>query len=223
MKHKTFNKKNQNGQSLLETIVAIFLLTTGLTTGLGLAIYAFSNSEISLNQIIATNLASEGVDVVRAMRDSNWLASDVKGGAWDLTTCADIANKFCFPQAYQAVLPYNSYNLSVGTYRAEFNAATGAWNLSAVNSYDLYLQNNGTYTHASNSTAPIFARMISITQNAASPYTNTNSNQELIVTSIVAWRGKHCPNFVTSQDLSTFVTPCKIVTEEHLTNWKDYK
>src|SRR6185436_5586231 len=95
---------SQTGQSLIETIAAIFILTMALTAGLGLAIYAFSRSAVSENQVVASNLAREGIDVVRAMRDTNWMESDKKGNpAWDLQTCNDIGGKLCYPKAYDGV------------------------------------------------------------------------------------------------------------------------
>ncbi len=213
--------KNESGQTLMETIIAIFVLTTALSSGLALMIYAFSNSATSQNEIIASNLAREGADVVRGMRDSNWLASDVKGGPWDLTACSDIGDRLCYPRAYENIPPYNNYNLGNGSYRLQFDGAD--WSLQNTPDYDLRVQSAGYYSHASNSTTPIFARMIKIAQNFAAPYTNENSNWELIVKSIVAWRGKNCTDFSQSADLETLSTRCKIIVEEHLTNWKDYK
>ena len=213
---------DQSGQTLIETIVAIFILTTALTTALGLGIYAFATATTSRNQIIASNLASEGIDVVRMMRDSNWLASDAKQAAWDLTLCNDI-NKQCYPRAYSKVPPYNNYDLNAGNQTLQFTPGTNAWSLGSVGgSYNLYLQADGSYTD-NVSGASTFARMINISFNSAAPYTNQNSNQEMIVKSVVAWRGKNCTNFNPNQDLLALTSNCKIVVEEHLTNWKDYK
>lgn len=214
---------NQAGQSLIETIMAIFILTMALTTGLGLTIYAFSNAAVSQNEIVASNLAREGIEVVRMMRDSNWLASDAKGAAWNLTTCSDIGSRLCYPRAYQKVPPYNNYDLNAGNQRAVFDSSSQTWSLvsNPVNYY-LYLQPDGTYTSTANG-ASVFARMINISFNSSAPYTNQNSNQELIVKSVVAWRGKNCTSFVTGTDLLALSTPCKVTVEEHMTNWKDYK
>lgn len=208
---------NQDGQTLIETLIAIFLLTTALVTGLGLAVYVLSSTSSNKQEIIATSLAREGVEVVRAMRDSNWLAGDAEGATWDLTSCADIGNRFCYPKAYQAVQGYNSYNLAVGNYRLSFSS--GNWTLESNSNYNLYHQSDGTYTHTA-SGASNFARKVVITSNTASPFTNQNSNWELIVKSIVGWRDKNC-TAMTGQDPET--TNCKIIIEEHLTNWKDYK
>jgi len=215
---------DQKGQSLIETIGAIFILTMALTTGLGLAVYAFSRSAVSQNEIIATNLAREGIDVVRMMRDSNWLAADAGAtGSRDLQNCPDIS-KNCYPRAFN---PSNNYDIAVDptqiyNMRAVFDPAAGSWSLNSTASYNLYLQADGTYTHTATGGSN-FARMINISSNTAAPYTNQNSNWELIIKSVVAWRGKGCTVFDTSQDLLALATPCKVVTEEHLTNWKDYK
>lgn len=213
--------KSQSGQSLIETIIAIAILTSALTAGLGLTIYAFSSFTTSQSQIVASSLAREGVEVVRMMRDSNWLADGAAGGSYALQSCADISGKPCYPLVYQKVPSYNNYNLNSGNQRVLFNVGTGTWDLNNGNNYDLYLQADGTYTNTTNGVST-FARMINITFNSAAPYTNQNSNQEMIVKSVVAWRGKNCPSFASNQDLLAFTSQCKVTVEEHMTNWKDY-
>jgi type II secretory pathway pseudopilin PulG len=214
--------KNQAGQTLIETIVAIFLLTMALSGGLALTIFSISRSKVSLDQIAATNLAREGVEAVQMMRDSNWLASDVKGGPWGLTSCADIGGALCYPRAYQAVPPYNSFGLADGSYKASYSVGTRSWALTNPGSYNLYQQANGTFTHTQNGNS-IYARQVKISRNSAAPYTNQNSNWELIVKSTVVWRDKNCPTLVGTEDLENFNSECKITIEEHLTNWKDFK
>ncbi|MBI3952830.1 MAG: hypothetical protein HY336_02645 [Candidatus Doudnabacteria bacterium] len=210
----------QRGQTLIETILAIFLLTLALSGGVALAIYALSSSSRSFSQIVATSLAREGIEVVRMMRDSNWLASDAKGNPpWDLSSCADLGGRLCFARAYDGVPPYNNYSVRTGTYRAEFDSEAKAWDLDNNSNFGLYLQADGVYSHNS-SGKMLYARKIKISENAAAPYTAQNSNSELIVQSIVGWVGKNCA-VMTNEDPET--TNCKIVAEEHLTNWKDYK
>ncbi|HEX5429496.1 MAG TPA: prepilin-type N-terminal cleavage/methylation domain-containing protein [Patescibacteria group bacterium] len=93
--------RNQTGQTLIETIVAIFILTTALTAGLALTIYVFSNSQSSISSIAATNLARQGVEIVRNMRDSNWLQADkANTSAGKLQACSGLGSVLCYPQAY---------------------------------------------------------------------------------------------------------------------------
>jgi len=206
--------RNQAGQSLLETIVAIFILTTAISAGLGVGIFAFSAAGTSQSEVMAANLAREGVEVVRMMRDSNWLAGEVAGGSYAPVECADISDKICYPNAYTGP----TYSLASGSGVVSYNNVANTWALLIGNtSYNLYLQSDGSYTHTVNGTSE-FSRKVVISRNTASPF--TASNPELIIQSIVGWVGRKCTP-MTNQDPST--TNCKITVEEHLTNWKDYK
>ncbi len=49
------------------------MLIMGVSTSLGLAIYALNASTSITKQIVAAGLAREGVEAVKAMRDTNWL------------------------------------------------------------------------------------------------------------------------------------------------------
>lgn len=103
-KYKIPNTRYESGQSLVEMIVAIAIILTGLIGALALAISNLSGSTEAGTRVIATNLAREGIDVVRNIRDTNWLSNL----DWDngLHSGAD---------DYTAI--------------AVFNPATGAWQL----------------------------------------------------------------------------------------------
>jgi hypothetical protein len=219
------NLDRERGQTLIETIVAIFLLTTALTTGIGLAIYAFNTSSTSQSEIIASNLAREGIDVVRMMRDTNWLEGDHKGGGWGLQPCADLGGKDCYPEwlTGPSGAPYHNYDIRESSnnnrWRLQFHSLSNFWeSLETSNNYNLYLQSDGSYTHDAVGTS-YFARRILIAYNTVAPY--TASNPEVIVQSVVAWRGKDCTWAGT--DPTVAPSRCKVVVEEHLTNWKDYQ
>ncbi|MEA3249677.1 MAG: hypothetical protein U9Q03_04980 [Patescibacteria group bacterium] len=72
-------KARSAGQSLLEAIVASGIIVTAVGAALTLVQSSINAAKESDNRLIASNLAREGVEVVRAMRDSNWLA----GNDWD--------------------------------------------------------------------------------------------------------------------------------------------
>lgn len=78
-KIKNLNYKNQSGQSLVEMIVALAIILTGLIGALTLTISNLSASGEAGTRVVATNLAREGIDVVRNIRDTNWL----KNSPWD--------------------------------------------------------------------------------------------------------------------------------------------
>lgn len=223
MKSKTKNNK-QLGQTLIETIGAIFILTTALTSALGLTVYVLSNSNTSQNQLIATQLAREGTEVVRMMRDSNWLAGDKKdpdgSQNWGLQLCSDIG-KLCYPSALSKIPSYNQYDIKAGNRYLSFTPVTKTWALNNGSSYALYLQSDGSYSNIANGTS-IYARKITISLNHNAPYTNSNDNQEVTVTSTVSWTNKHCAT-PQNNDPSNATSNCKVVVEQHLTNWKDYR
>lgn len=68
-----------NGFSLLEVLIAIFIITIGITGSLSLISYSISSATVGKSQVIVANLVQEGIEVIRNIRDSNWL-EDV---AWD--------------------------------------------------------------------------------------------------------------------------------------------
>lgn len=65
-----------NGFTLFETIVATGLILVGLVGALALittSLFYVSNIQ---DRLIAANLAAEGIEMVRNIRDNNWLRGD---------------------------------------------------------------------------------------------------------------------------------------------------
>lgn len=71
--------KQKSGFTLLEVLIAIFILTLGLVTVLGLMSYNIKQGSGTMNEVIAGNLAREGIEVVRNIRDTNLK----KGDGWN--------------------------------------------------------------------------------------------------------------------------------------------
>jgi Tfp pilus assembly protein PilV len=64
----------QRGQSLIELLIAMFVIIVGLSAS---GTIIFSNlrlQERSADRVVGTNLAREGVELAKAVRDSNWVA-----------------------------------------------------------------------------------------------------------------------------------------------------
>jgi len=72
-------KTNKYGQGLLETTIALGVIITGIVGMLTLTVSNQSASVESSDRLQAANLAREGVEIVRNIRDSNWLPR----GTWD--------------------------------------------------------------------------------------------------------------------------------------------
>ncbi|MDD5342629.1 MAG: prepilin-type N-terminal cleavage/methylation domain-containing protein [Patescibacteria group bacterium] len=69
-------RHNQKGFSLLEVVVAIFVIMVGLVAGLVLIYSSTKAAGSSKSELLASNLAREVIEVVRNERDSNWLEID---------------------------------------------------------------------------------------------------------------------------------------------------
>jgi competence protein ComGC len=64
-------KKNRKGFSMVEAVLSIFILSTGLIATIALISSSTRHSLDARNQIIASQLAQEGVELVTFIRDHN--------------------------------------------------------------------------------------------------------------------------------------------------------
>ncbi|MCH8741435.1 prepilin-type N-terminal cleavage/methylation domain-containing protein [Patescibacteria group bacterium] len=82
---KYLNVKVKKGFTLLEVTIAIFILLVGVTAGSVLIARTVSQMSVFSSKLIAAYLTQEGIEIIRNIRDTNWL----QGGAWDegLTGC----------------------------------------------------------------------------------------------------------------------------------------
>jgi type II secretory pathway pseudopilin PulG len=65
--------QNQSGQTIIEAVVAIAVISLAMLGFLSQATGNLVMSRTSENHLIAYNLASEAIEVSRNVRDSNWL------------------------------------------------------------------------------------------------------------------------------------------------------
>jgi len=76
MKYKFINNKIKTGFSILEVIVAIFIIVMGLIGILSLIIQNVQVQYINKNMLIASQLAQEGLELARNKRDRNFLSDN---------------------------------------------------------------------------------------------------------------------------------------------------
>ncbi len=69
----SFVIRNQFGQGLLETVISLGIITSGLIGMLSLTVSNQTAGGEASDRLVATYLAREGVEAARQMRDSNWL------------------------------------------------------------------------------------------------------------------------------------------------------
>lgn len=77
--------KNKPAFTLIETIIAITLITVVMTAVTGLILTTLLANERNTHTLQATFLAQEGLEAMRYMRDSNWLQNyswDQAGDLW---------------------------------------------------------------------------------------------------------------------------------------------
>lgn len=205
-------KNSQSGQTIIETLVAIFILVTALISAVGLATYSLRSAGNSSQQIIATTLARESIEGIKNKRDTNWLIPNP--GLASCDTEIGVGQ-----QCYRNWLGVGQNKLDPGNYAFDFVPSSNDWKLiSNPSSYVLrYNPSTGAYSNDGAGSNSIFSRKVNITHDTSSPY--TAESPRVIVTSTVWWVGRQCPS---TNDPSTLPASCKIVLEMHLTNWKNY-
>ena len=133
--------KNNLGISILEVIVAMMIIALGLVGVLSLVIQNVKAQYINKNVLIASGLAGEGLELVRNVRDLNWLTV----GNWKKDIVGD-----------------GDYIIDYGG-RASINKAVDSLNEAGAR---LYTDSNGFYTHLSAGNAPTnFYRLITVIDN----------------------------------------------------------
>ena len=122
--------KNKKGFTLLEIIIAMGVIISVLTSALVLITLTVNSTKASRSRIIAISLSQEGLEIVRNIRDSNWLSNRRNIGNW-------------------------RFGLTPGDYRAQYNSS-GLLNFSIM---PLRL-NNGFYQYNEGDNTPFYRKII---------------------------------------------------------------
>jgi len=139
--------RKEEGITLIEVIVSTFILLVAIVGSyLAFTQIFIANSSVS-DRLVAAYLAQEGIEVVRNIRDTNW----VSGSAWDnlLVTCPSDGCQVDHKTGTIEGSPISSL--------AQYN-----------DSVPLRIDNNGFYTYEEvDSTPTKFKRKITITSSDA--------------------------------------------------------
>ena len=73
-------KMKKRGFTLLEVILAIFVIMVGIAGTLGIIQQGISYTQLSSSRLAANYLAQEGIEIVRNIRDANWLKMRTNSG-----------------------------------------------------------------------------------------------------------------------------------------------
>lgn len=83
LKKYFFNKTKHTGETIIEILVAILILSTILISAFTMLNRSIDANVNIKNRIIALNIAREGIESVRNLRDTNWLKySGDRRGKW---------------------------------------------------------------------------------------------------------------------------------------------
>lgn len=67
------NELDKKGFTLIELIIALAVFSVGIMAAFTLALAGLNTSKDNYARILSANLAREGIELVRNIRDSNWL------------------------------------------------------------------------------------------------------------------------------------------------------
>lgn len=236
-----YYKTKITGQTLVETVVGVFVLTIGITTALGLSAAIFNASSSAVKQVIGAGLAREGVEAVFSMRGTNWLKGTLS------TNCYNYANggtldAYCHKD-WQKLSPVvgGSYDLDPPTgsksYTLGINPNAGTtesyWLLAQQPGgnpdfrlyYDATISSGLLYkTTSSGAVQSDYFREIMLTEETdstvpAAPYYKASIGPRLRVNSRVWWNDRGCPGATT---WAATVPKCRIELVSFLTNWRNY-
>jgi prepilin-type N-terminal cleavage/methylation domain-containing protein len=203
--HNIFMKvftKHQNGFTLVETMIAITILTFAVAGPLFTASRVVVAAQTARNQLIASYLAQEGIEYIRLMRDNEYLLAYVAGGtnvsnnAWSSFLSGGNSSSITACRTATCTLD-PTRNMGSGS---GFSLQPCTGNSCG----QLYLA-NGIYTQRndiSGSSKTPFTRTIQVADISGTP----NEYPDKRVTSTVSW-GFHG-------------TPYSVIITEHLTPWQ---
>lgn len=168
LKSKNRKAEYSQGFTIMEIIVVIFIIALSLSGIMSLVVQNMQVEYINKNMLMASQLAQEGLELVRNVRDANWLSGTNWRTGDSPGTDVDITQD-------------NHYSIS--------------WDYSggAIKIYDadeindsltrLYMDNSGFYRHYStppaNATSTAFSRLITV---------DSVTNSSTTISCIVQWR-----------------------------------
>lgn len=151
---KMFKKiiRNKSGFSLIEIMAVLLIVSLGIIGVANLATQSIQAQTINRGSIVAYQLAQEGLEIVRQIRDTNWLQGlDWKTGLASGTYCLDYKSKtlravsglnecklYLDNNKWYYVPTFESASMIFTGFRrvVVINAATSSANITSIVSWD---------------------------------------------------------------------------------------
>lgn len=156
-------KNNKSGFSIIEVVIALGIITVGMFGMLLLFVQNMQVRNYTKNKLVASMLAQEGIELVRNIRDQNWIDSAVN--SWNYGAGAGTASDI----------------IQDGDYRVDY--INGISDVDGISNGLLY-KNGGFYDHNNAGAATIFSRLIEVEENDID---GDLTNESLKLKSTVQW------------------------------------
>lgn len=158
-----------NGFSLIGVVMAVVLLTAAVVVVTRLMAQTSTIGRTSRDIFIAANLGREGLELVRAVRDTNWFLEPSDGRHWTHGLCSNSATGDEFTAT-------RTFTLDAASVRDLDPVGNDAQS-------ELYITNNGEWTHAVTENPTPYQRVISVDC--------SDKDVSIAVESIIAWTGRN--------------------------------
>lgn len=193
------------GFTLIETLVAIALLLAVLVGPITLIAHSLFSTSFSRNDLIANNLAQEGIELVRAVRDNNILcitlgSTPLDSSEWDHNPNGPPPKLL----SYYELDPTQSIDLTCGGDTISTPRPLRRNTLASCNT-QILIDSDGTYNYVAG-IASGFIRCVTICSppNSApcsiAVDTDIPNNDQMEVISTVSWTERGVPKSVTLRD-----------------------
>lgn len=120
---KTLLRKRRPGETLIEVIMALFVVAVGSAAATSLIVTAIQANSFSRDNLVALNLAVEGIEAMRNIRDSNWLRFGFdKENCWNMNPAQTACTALTIPTSA----------IAAGNYTVDLNPNTFQWTLTKI-------------------------------------------------------------------------------------------
>lgn len=196
-------KLRNRGFTLIEVLLAVTVFSIGIIGSYNIIAYNISNFSKSINRVIASNLAQEGFELVRNIRDSNWLS----GADWDNNLVGGVGNFrqikfFCGGVENQNInpAPAGSDDCSDDVNQCEDainncsdnNCRVQTYTVGAPPSFKCYSDNFGAKGGYNSPEAKNFYRLIILDKIA---------NNSIKATVVIKWSDRSVFKYLTAQEI----------------------
>ena len=201
------NRNKDSGFTLLETVVALTVILAAVVGPMSLITRGLFNFSLAKNRVIAVNLAQEGIELIRMIRENNVACDEKKQengeAAWPWNSDP---RGVLIPLLHVGVdVGDFSDTVSCGTVSIAFPHMSSSCFGSLLYEPGTGLPNSGMYGY-SGSQQTLFSRCVDIAAPPSIPTPGIPAADQMDITSTVSW--------------SDHGTPYAAVLKERLYNWR---